>query len=119
MDPKHGAGLKAYRENQIAGMSPGELVLTTFDVAIQGCETGNRDRAQTALEELIGGLDFAYQEMSGQFLVLYDWILRLIIENRFSEAQRCLIELRETWAQVVDCEPKADSVHGDGKADAA
>ncbi len=50
--------LNAYLKNQIYSMSPMQLVLKVYDVAILGCRTKDSDKVGKALVELIAGLRF-------------------------------------------------------------
>jgi len=82
-------------------MSPEDLILAAYDIAIQSCEKRDSRRAGEAIVELMNGLDFTYQEMGGNLLVLYDYIYRRLREGAFDEAQKFLQELRDTWAQSL------------------
>ena len=94
-------GLKAYQRVRIESMSEPELVLTAYDVAIQSCKQQDVRRAGRAIAELMNGLDFTYQEVAGNLLVLYDYIYRLIREGEFESAESFLRQLREAWAQSL------------------
>jgi len=107
MTPEASQGLKAYQRVHVESMSPGELVLATYDVAIQACDSRDLKRAGQAVYELMSGLDFTYEEMAGQLLVLYDWIYRRIKEGELDEAKHFLSELRETWIGAIDAEAAA------------
>ncbi len=96
-----GGGLKAYRRVHVESMSPQELILATYDLAIRSCERRDVRRAGAAIVELMDGLDFTHQEVAGNLLVLYDYIYRRVREGAFDEAGKFLRELREAWAQSV------------------
>lgn len=96
-----GQGLKAYRRVQVESMSPGELVLATYDAAIRGCNERNMKLATDAVAELMSGLDFTYEEVAGNLVVMYDWIYRCIKEGDFEGSARFLGELRKVWVKVL------------------
>jgi flagellin-specific chaperone FliS len=101
MAPDPVYGHKAYRQVQFESMTPGELILAVYDVAIRSCEERNMRRAGEAIVELMNGLDFTYQEIAGNLLVLYDYIYRRVREGAFDEAKRDLLDLREAWVKAV------------------
>jgi flagellin-specific chaperone FliS len=109
MTSEVGQGLKAYRRVQIESMSPGELVLATYDVAIRACRENNIKLAGEAVTELMSGLDFTYEEVAGRLVVMYDWIYRQIKEGKLEDAARFLSELREAWAKIMAQEATATS----------
>lgn len=109
-----GQGLKAYRRVKVESMSPGELVLATYDAAIRGCKESNMRLAGDAVAELMSGLDFTYEEVAGNLVVMYDWIYRQIKEGDFEGAARFLGELREVWAQVLAQETTVTSSAAQG-----
>ena len=93
--------VQAYRRQQLEAASPGQLVLFVLEHAVRACRLQDRRRARRAVEELIGGLDLEQPEGAGGLLVLYDWVLRLLREGRFGEAEQILDELRGSWAQAL------------------
>ena len=94
-------GSRRYIENEILGKSPQELVLAAFDLGIKGCRQQDRALVRDVLTELISALDFD-QPVAGNFLVLYDYALREVRENRFEQPERILSCLRDAWQQAMD-----------------
>jgi flagellin-specific chaperone FliS len=109
MSSEAGQGLKAYRRVKVESMSPGELVLATYDVAIRACRENNMKLAGDAVAELMSGLDFTYDEVAGKLVVMYDWIYRQIKEGKLEDAARFLTELREAWTTILARETEASS----------
>jgi len=98
----HPFQMHAYRRQQVEGATPGRLVLIVLEQAVAACRRGLRGRAQRAVVELIGALDFVRaEETAAGMLGLYDWTLRLLREGRCREAGDVLEELRATWAEAL------------------
>ena len=110
-----------YKNQQIMTASPEELTLMLYNGAvrfvnesIQALDQGNLEkansanlRAQDIVKEFMATLDMQY-EISHSLLALYDYIeFRLIQGNlkkdkqQLGEARDMLLELRDTWAQVI------------------
>jgi len=110
-----------YKNQQIMTASPEELTLMLYNGAVrfvnesmQALDQGNLEkansanlRAQDIVKEFMATLDMQY-EISHSLLALYDYIeFRLIQGNlkkdkqQLSEARDMLLELRDTWSQVI------------------
>lgn len=110
-----------YKNQQIMTASPEELTLMLYNGAVrfvnesmQALDQGNLEkansanlRAQDIVKEFMATLDMQY-EISHSLLALYDYIeFRLIQGNlkkdkqQLGEARDMLLELRDTWAQVI------------------
>lgn len=110
-----------YKNQQIMTASPEELTLMLYNGAVrfinesmQALDQGNLEkansanlRAQDIVKEFMATLDMQY-EISHSLLALYDYIeFRLIQGNlkkdkqQLSEARDMLLELRDTWTQVI------------------
>ncbi len=90
---------RKFLEQDILSKSPGELLLAAYDLGIKGCRRQDRALVRDVLTELIAALDFN-QPIAGNFLVLYDFALREVRENRFEEPEKILTGLREAWAEA-------------------
>lgn len=97
-EPPH---IQAYRRQQIAGASPARLLLLTYEQALAGCRRRDRFLARRAVEELIASLDFEHQGAGG-LLVLYEWVLRLLREGQFPQAEQILEELHTAWCGALE-----------------
>ncbi|MCX7780197.1 MAG: flagellar export chaperone FliS [Negativicutes bacterium] len=111
----------AYKQQQIMTAPPEELTLMLYNGAIrfvnesiQALEQGNLEkahnanlRAQDIVREFMVTLDMQY-EVSKNLMALYDYIeFRLMQGNikkdagQLAEARDMLLELRETWVEVI------------------
>jgi flagellar protein FliS len=110
-----------YQENAIKSASRGELTLMLYNGAVkfirQGIQSvGEKDiqgthnaitRAQEIITYLSETLDMDY-EMSEKFALLYDYIVRRLMEGNVKKDQEILGEalelvedLRNTWAEAL------------------
>jgi hypothetical protein len=99
-------GLQAkrqYIEDQLSGLSPVQLLIRVYDVAIVSCVRKDRQRLRQALIELINSLNFEYREISLGSFRLYNYCLRQLQVGRYDEVKRILTGLRDVWVQA---EPK-------------
>ncbi len=103
-DDRTSSAVNAYRRDQIANMTPVEVVKRLYDVAILGCKKNDGALARKAITELMVSLNFEYQEMSTTLYWLYDYAKRSIREGKTDDALRVLEELRATWSQAFKLE---------------
>ncbi len=91
---------KQYVEDQLAGLSPVQVLIRVYDVAIVSCVRGDRQRLNRALVQLIGSLNFEYGEISLGSFRLYNYCLRQARTGRFDEVKAILVGLRDAWVQA-------------------
>lgn len=91
---------RQYLEDQLAGLSPVQLLIRVFDVAIVSCTRGDRQRLRQALVQLISSLNFEYHEISLGSFRLYTYCLRQMQMGRFDEVKTILTGLRDAWVQA-------------------
>ena len=89
-----------YLEEQLYTMSPIELLVKLYDIAIEACNRKDRDRASRALVELISALNFDYAEIAGRFFHIYKFCMNRVKAGKFSEAKEMLQELRSAWMEA-------------------
>ncbi|HVP39415.1 MAG TPA: hypothetical protein VMS93_09565 [Candidatus Saccharimonadales bacterium] len=104
-------GSRRYVEHDLLSKTPQELVLAAFDLGLKGCRQRDRALVRDVLTELISALDFD-QQVAGNFLVLYDYALREVRENRFEQPERILSCLRDAWKQAMDSQRSAAAAAG-------
>ena len=92
---------RRYIEHEVLSKTPQELVLAAYDLGHKGCGQQDRALVRDVLTELIAALDFD-QPVAGNFLVLYDYALREVRENRFEQPERILSGLRDAWKRAMD-----------------
>ena len=89
-----------YLEQELAGMSPVQLLIKVYDVAIASCAQKDRERLSRALVQLIGALNFEHHEMALGAFRLYNYCLRQAKMGRFDAAKPILVGLRDAWIQA-------------------
>ena len=113
---------QVYRQTQVSTASQGELLLMLFDGAIRFARqskdymvTGKLEEASTKLintqdiiNELILSLDLTVGELAHNLQQLYIYIHDLLVQANVKKdpaivdsALGMLVELRDTWGQVV------------------
>ncbi|MGD1001246.1 MAG: flagellar protein FliS [Candidatus Brocadiia bacterium] len=91
---------KQYLEDQISGLSPVQLLIRLYDVAVVSCTRKDQRRLNQALVQLIGSLNFEYGEISLGSYRLYNYCLRQARMGRFEEVQAILAGLRDAWVRA-------------------
>ena len=86
-------------------LSPMELVVKVYDVAIQGCKQQDMNKVCRALVELISALRFEYEDVSVGLFRLYQYCMDCVKREEFAQAEQILTELRETWIAVQKQQP--------------
>ena len=77
------------------------LLLGIYQAGIEGCQKEDGRQASAALVELIGALNFEYEEASMGLFRLYEYCLRQIQGKRFGEVATILAELRDAWTEAL------------------
>ncbi len=90
-----------YAASQIAGASPGQLVLILYDYTIGCCRRADVANARRGLVELMGALDLTYLDVSGPLYRVYEYVLEQVRSGEFSMALSTLEELRTSWTEVL------------------
>lgn len=113
---------QAYRQTQVSTASQGELLIMLFDGAIRFARQSQEHmrigdfeqassrliRTQDIVNELILSLNLDVGEIAQNLQQLYTYIYDLLVQANIKkepglvdEALHMLIELRDTWEQVV------------------
>jgi flagellar protein FliS len=108
-------GVDAYKQSQIAGASPGQLVLLLYDHVIKCLRESDQRGACKGIVELMGALDVDYQEISGRLFSLYEYCLEQVKKGNCDEARIMLSEMREMWAAALGKMTREASAAGSGK----
>lgn len=94
-------GVDAYKQSQVTGASPGQLVLMLYDHVITCLKESDQRGASKGIVELMGALDVDYQEISGRLFSLYEYCLAEVKKGNCDEACKMLSEMREMWATAL------------------
>ena len=93
--------VESYRTQQVTGAAPAQLLLQLYDHAIAGVVRQDQRQVTAALVELIGSLNFDYEEIALGLFRLYDWCMRRVRAKDWDEVLGILRELRAAWAQAT------------------
>lgn len=91
-------GVSTYQQNQISNLSPNELILKLYDLAIVSIKKDDTSKANLAITELIAALNFDYQEISVGLFRLYRYCQNCLRRGDHQEPVKILEDLRKTWA---------------------
>jgi flagellin-specific chaperone FliS len=94
------AAIKAYRNDELANLSPVQVIDKLYGVSILACKKGDLALANKAITELIVGLNFDYKDIAVPLYNLYQYSKDCIRKGNLSEAIRVLEELRSMWVQA-------------------
>jgi flagellar secretion chaperone FliS len=93
---------KQYIAEQINAMTPMELLVKLYDVALASCSQKDSQRLSRALVELIAALNFEHRELAVGLFRLYNYCLRNAKMGRFDLVQPILADLRDTWKKAME-----------------
>ncbi len=99
--------LRLYREQELSGKTPEELLLFVLDTGVRAARQRDRRLLTRVLTELMGGLDFSRGQISLGLLALYDYAVRETRENRFAFPERLLSELSHTFRRAQAASARA------------
>ncbi len=88
----------AYLEQEVLSWSKEKLVLKMYDLFIVSCKRHDVTKMSRILIELMGSLNFEYEEISTRLYRLYEYCQRCIFQKKYDEALHIIQELRDTWA---------------------
>ena len=111
-------GVEAYRQSQVTGASPGQLVLMLYDHVIDCLNESDQRGACKGIVELMGALDVDYQEISGRLFSLYEFCLEQVKKGNTEEACKMLSEMRGMWATALS-KMAAESMSGKPEGETA
>ena len=74
-------GINGYIQNEAINLSPTEVILKIYDVAIINIKKGEQQKAMRAITELIVSLNFDYKEFSIGLYKLYQYCREQLIRT--------------------------------------
>jgi flagellar secretion chaperone FliS len=99
---KRQAPAQNYHTNQIMSMTPTQLILKVYDIAIVSIKRADIVRANKAILELINSLNFDYNDIASGLLRLYQFCQKSLREKKYDDAVQVLTDLRATWASAFN-----------------
>lgn len=93
-----------YLEQEVLSWSKEKIILKMYDLFIVSLKRNDATKASRVLVELMGALDFNYEDISTRLYRLYEYCQRCIFQRKYDEALAIIKELRDTWAEAFDLE---------------
>lgn len=101
---KSGGKLPSYIEQEVLSWSKEKLILKMYDLFIVSCKRKDVQKMSRVLIELMGSLNFDYEETATRLYRIYEYCQRCIFQKKFDEALHIIQELRDTWAKAFQLE---------------
>ena len=100
---KPGEGsVPSYLEQEVMSWSKEKIILKMYDLFIVSCKRKDVQKMSKVLIELMGALNFEYEETSTRLYRLYEYVQRCIFQRKFDEALFIIQEMRESWAKAFN-----------------
>lgn len=94
----------SYLEQEVMSWSKEKIILKMYDLYIVSSKRGDVSKMSRVLIELMGSLNFEYEETATRLYRLYEYCQRCIFQRRFDEALNIIQELRNSWALAFNLE---------------
>lgn len=101
--PKDGK-VPSYIEQEVFSWSKEKLILKMYDLFIVSCKRKDVQKMSRVLIELMGALNFEYEETATRLYRLYEYCQRQIFQKNFEEALYIIQELRDAWGKAFTLE---------------
>jgi flagellin-specific chaperone FliS len=98
-----------YLEAEVFSWSKEKLILKMYDLFIVSAKRGDNSKMSKVLIELMGALNFEYEDTSTRLYRLYEYCQRCIFQSKVEEALYIITELRNTWSKAFNLEEKVES----------
>lgn len=99
---KDGKKIPAYLEQEVLSWSKEKVILKMYDLFIVSCKRKDTNKMSRVLIELMGALNFEYEETSTRLYRLYEYCQRCVFQKKYDEAMHIIQELRSSWAEAFD-----------------
>lgn len=89
-----------YKNNQIMGLTPVQVILKLYDYVIVNCKRQDAEKVNAGLTQLIAALNFDHKQVALGFFRLYRFCQDQSRRGNFEEVANVIGELRTAWAQA-------------------
>ncbi len=96
--------IPSYLEQEVLSWSKEKIILKMYDLFIVSCKRRDVSKMSRVLIELMGSLNFEYEETATRLYRLYEYCQRCIFQKKFGEALEIIQGLREAWAEAFNLE---------------
>ena len=94
----------SYLEQEVLSWSKEKIILKMYDLFIVSNKRKDVQKMSRVLIELMGSLNFEYEETSTRLYRLYEYCQRCIFQQKFDESLHIIQDLRNTWAKAFNLE---------------
>lgn len=101
---KRDGQIPSYLEQEVLSWSKEKIILKMYDLFIVSNKRGDTSKMSRVLIELMGSLNFEYEETATRLYRLYEYCQRLVFQRKFDEALKIIQELRNSWATAFNLE---------------
>ncbi len=95
-----GQKVPAYLEQEVMSWSKEKIILKMYDLFIISCKKKDNAKMSRVLIELMGALNFEYEETASRLYRLYEYCQRCVFQKKYDEALHIISELRDSWAEA-------------------
>ncbi|MFP4527909.1 MAG: flagellar export chaperone FliS [Candidatus Kapaibacterium sp.] len=92
----------SYLEQEVLSWSPEKIILKMYDLFIVSAKRQDVNKMSRVLIELMGSLNFEYEETATRLYRLYEYCQRCVFQKKFDEAIKIIKELRTAWAKAFN-----------------
>ncbi len=96
--------IPSYLEQEVLSWSKEKIILKMYDLFIISSKRNDIQKMSKVLVELMGALNFDYEEVATRLYRLYEYCQRCIFQKKFDEAIHIIKELRDAWAMAYNLE---------------
>lgn len=91
-----------YLEQEVLTWSKEKLILKMYDLFLLSNKKQDVNKMSRILVELMGALNFEYEETATRLYRLYEYCQRCIFQKKYDEAYKIISELRASWAKAFN-----------------
>lgn len=96
--------IPAYLEQEVMSWSKEKIILKMYDLFILSAKKKDVSKMNKVLVELMGALNFDYEETATRLYRLYEYVQRLVFQKRYTDAINIIQELRNAWNEAYKIE---------------
>jgi flagellin-specific chaperone FliS len=94
----------SYLEQEVMSWSKEKIILKMYDLFIVSTKRNDVQKMSKVLIELMGALNFDYEETSTRLYRLYEYCQRCVFQKKHDEALYIIKEMRDAWAKAYNLE---------------
>ncbi len=96
--------IPSYLEQEVLSWSKEKIILKMYDLFIVSAKRKDVQKMSKVLIELMGALNFEYEETSTRLYRLYEYCQRCVFQKKYDEALYIIREMRDAWAKAYNLE---------------